>query len=152
MEKQIQVIENLLNIQEIVGKNSFNKQEIIDIETSKKDFATKEQRDTFNGIMSKITGTKKSTYYTDSVFYMVGDLVYMEQDLKTNDFYIIYNDFWEVFETKLDLDYHETKKLLRGLLEEHLKCDVSTTYWTATARWYASEEHLKYEVNTPLFS
>lgn len=133
MEKQIQVIENLLNIQDIDGKNSFNKQEIIDIvkqansiiKTSKKDFATKEQRDTFNEIMSKITVDKKSN--KDSVFYMVGDSVYMEQYLKTNDFYISYNDFWLVFETKFNLNYQEIKELLCGLLEEHLKCDVNTT-------------------------
>lgn len=160
MEKQIQVIENLLNIQEIVGKNSFNKQEIIDIvkqadsilsvidnETIKKDLATKEQCDTFNEIMSKITGTKKSSKYPDSVFHMVGDSIYMEQDLKTNIFYIKYYDFWSVFETKFELKYQEIKELLRGLLEHHLKCEVNTTVTDGMSMSRLLERHLKCEVN-----
>jgi hypothetical protein len=75
--------------------------------------------------MSQITETKKSDNYPDSVYYMKGDCTYMERDLKTDDFYIRYNDFWKVFETIFNLNYKEISELLGGLLEEHLNCKVN---------------------------
>lgn len=160
METEIKIVEHLLEIQELVGKRSFTKIEIIDIIKQvdtivynnsehmcdiKKDFASKEPYETFLNIMSKITGTKKSDKFPDSVFYMVGDSVYMQQDIKTNDFYIRYNDFWRVFETKHDLKYLEIKELLCGLLEEHLKCKVNTSGDVLFHCTSILEEHLKYK-------
>lgn len=136
MEKNLQIVLNLLNNQELLGKESLTINEVkeiinnvdkITITDSKKDFATKEQREVFNDIMSKVTCLKKLDEYTDSIFYIINDSVYMEQDLKTDNFYIRYGDFWEVFETKFDLNYEEIKELLRGLLEERLICKVNTT-------------------------
>ena len=92
-----------------------------------KDFCTKEQRDTFNEIMSKFTGTKKTKYQENSEFYVVGDSIYIEHNLKTHNFYIRYEGFWSVFESKFNLNYIETSELLRGLLKEYLKCEVNTT-------------------------
>lgn len=147
MEKQLKVIENLLNIQEIVGKNSFNKQEIIDIikqansmisvvdiKTSKKDFATKEQREVFLDIMSKITGTKKSDEYPDSTFYMVGDDVYMEYVLNSGTFYIKHYNFWQVFESKFNLNYQEISELLSVLLEDELRYKTNNTHYVTYLR------------------
>lgn len=147
METEIKIVEHLLEIQELVGKDSFTKNEIINILKqaklivsnqykkeenydvgSKSDFCTNEQRDTFNEIMSKITETKKIDKYPDFVFYMVGDYIYMEHDLKNNDFYIRYTNFWSVFESNFNLNYKVISELLRGLLEEHLKCEYTTCY------------------------
>ena len=152
MEKQLQVIENLLNIQEIVGKNSFNKQEIIDIvkqadsilsdinnEISKKDFATKEQRDTFNDIRinhikqtymdiaNKITDIKKLDKYPNYVFYMVDNIVFMKHDLISDIVYIRYWEFWELFEKRFNLNYNQISLLLKSFLQVNLDCHVNST-------------------------
>lgn len=98
-------------------KETTYKEEIIE-----KDFATKYQREVFLDILNKVTCLKKLDEYTDSVFYIINDSIYMEQDLKTDNFYIRYNGFWSVFETKFNLNCQEISNLLHGLLEEYLKC------------------------------
>ena len=147
MENLIKIINNRLDEQSLIGKEYLSINEIktileqvndlvskkVSIETNviseaKKDFATKEQREVFNEIVSKFTGTIKIDKYPDSVFYMVGDSVFMEQNLKTNNFNIRYSSFWAVFETNFNLNYYEISELLRGLLEQHLKCDVNITF------------------------
>ena len=140
MENLIEIINNRLDEQSLLGKEYLSINEIknileqvnnlvsqSEIIEANKDFCTKEQRDTFNEIVSKFTGTKEIDEYPDSVFYMVDDYVYMELDLETNIFYIRYDNFWRVFETKFGLDYQEIKELLCGLLEEHHKYEVNTT-------------------------
>lgn len=127
-------------------KETSHKEEIIE-----KDFATKEQRETFNEIMSKVTCLKKSDKYPDCVFYMVGDSVYMEHDLKTHIFYIRYNNFWRVFRTEFNLNHQEIGELLRCLLEEHLNCEVNTIDTDTLLGAAVLEEHLKCEVNTSTF-
>jgi hypothetical protein len=161
MENLIKIINNRLDEQSLLGKESLTIDEfktileqvnnlVSNVETTEvmKDFCTEEQRETFNEIVNKITGTKKSYKHPNSVFYMVGDSVYMEQDLKTNDFYIRYYGFWRVFETKFDLNYYEISELLRGLLEHHLKCEVNTTRWSSWIAIKLLEHHLKCEVKT----
>ena len=144
MENLIKIINGRLDEQSLLGKEYLSSNEIKNILEQvndlvyqaknvdiKKDFCTKEQRKTFNDIVSKFTGTKKYDKYPDSVFYMVGDSIYMEQNLKTNDLYIRYNDFWLVFETKFNLNYQEITDLLHGLLEEYQNCKVNTTCLSA---------------------
>ena len=156
MENLIKIINNRLDEQSLLGKEYLSISEIknileqvnnllsnVETNENKKDFCTKEQRDTFNEIMSKITGTKNSDEYTDSVFYMVGDSVYMEQELKTDNFYIRYDDFWSVFKTKFNLNYQEISQLLRGLLEQHLNCKVNTTSYVFFRHQLRLEQHLK---------
>ena len=143
MENLIKIINGRLDEQSLLGKDSLtinefknileqvndlvSKVETNETKETKKDFCTKEQREAFNEIVSKFTETKKSDKYPDSVFYMVDDSVYMERDLKTDNFYIRYYDFWLVFERKFKLNYQEISGLLRGLLEEYLNCNVNTT-------------------------
>jgi hypothetical protein len=151
METSLQLFNNLLSNYKLIGRESLTMVEIDNILSQvnvlvnsssvkenadiEKDFATKEQREVFLDIMSKITCTKTDNSYPDSIFYMDNDSVYMEQDLKTNDFYIRYYGFWRVFETKFDLNYYEISELLRGLLEHHLKCEVNTTWNNNGNEW-----------------
>ena len=104
----------------------------------------------FKSIMSKITGTKKIDNYPYYVYHMVGDKIYIEQDLKNNNFYIRSEDFWSVFETKFNLNYQETSELLRDMLEEYLKCKVNTTLRNYKTNHKKLEEHLKCKVNTTI--
>jgi hypothetical protein len=140
MENLIKIINGRLDEQSLLGKENLSINEFRNIleqvnnlvsivETTEvmKDFCTEEQRETFSEIMSKITGTKKDDKYPDSIFYMVDDSIYMEQDLKTDNFYIRYKDFWSVFETISDLNSKEISELLSGLLAQHLNCKVNTT-------------------------
>lgn len=140
MEKPIQIVLNLLNNQEILGKEYLSISEIkeilydvdkmfnVNIEKDiENDFATKEQRDTFNDIMNKITVNKIHKENPVNVYYMVGNSIYVVQDTITGDVYIRYSDFWEVFETKFKLNYKEIRELIQRLLEEHFKCNINTT-------------------------
>lgn len=121
-EAIIKVIDNII-------LETSPKEEVIE-----KDFATKEQRDTFNDIMSKITGTKKSDEYPDSTFYMVGDDVYMEYVLNSGTFYIKHNNFWQVFESKFNLNYQEISELLSVLLEYELRYKTNITHYVTYLR------------------
>lgn len=164
MENLIKIINGRLDEQSLLGKDSLtineiknileqvnvlvSKVESIDTKETEKDFCTKEQREAFNEIVSKFTETKKSDKYPDSVFYMVGDYVYMERNSKTNNFYIRYCDFWAFFETKFNLNYQEISGLLQGLLKHHLNCEVNTTFIEGELSTSVLEEHLNYNVNS----
>jgi hypothetical protein len=127
--------------------NSTNVKEEIVKEEIKKDFATKEQRDAFNEIISQFTGTKRLDDYSNSVFYMVGENVFIERNLKFGNFDIRYSNFWEVFKSKFGLSYQEISDLLRGLLEEHFKCKVNTTWQIFWLKEIMLDEHFKCKVN-----
>jgi hypothetical protein len=72
--------------------------------------------------------TKVSDDYPDSIFYMIDDKLYMEQDKKTKYIWIRYDGFWSVFESKFGYKREETRELLRGMLESHLKSKGYTVY------------------------
>lgn len=139
MEKPIQIALNILNNQEILGKESLTINEVremlydvdkmfnVSIETDiKKDFATKEQRDVFNDIMSRITHTHKSINYPDSIFFMVAGNFYIEHNTKMNIVYLSYT-FFNIFKSKFDIYYEETCKILSSLIEKHHLFDIDPT-------------------------
>lgn len=158
METEIKIVEHLLEIQELVGKRSFTKIEIIDIIKQvdtivynnsehmcdiKKDFASKEPYETFLNIMSKITETKTTDKYPCWVFYMVGDLNYIQHNKKYDDFHIRNIGFWEVFEKEYNLKYQVIKELLHSLLEEHLNCKIDSIYKLLDVSCKEVEEEFK---------
>lgn len=93
---------------------------------TKSDFATKEQLDTFNEIMNRMTYEPINFSHPNSVFYFVDGSIWMEQILNNNTFYIRYKDFWEVFESKFNLNYQEISKLLSLLIGKNLHFNITT--------------------------
>jgi hypothetical protein len=96
--------------------------------------------------------TKLSDDYPDSIFYMIDDKVYMKQDKKTKNIWIRYEDFWSVFESKFGYKREETRELLRGMLEKHLKLKEYTPLSTAVSILSTLERHLKLKGYTPEIS
>ena len=78
---------------------------------------------------------------------MVGENVFIERNLKFGNFDIRYSNFWEVFKSKFGLSYQEISDLLRGLLEEHFKCKVNTTWQIFWLKEIMLDEHFKCKVN-----
>lgn len=139
MEKPLRIALNILNNQVILGKESLTINEVremlydvdkmfnVSIETdTKKDFATKEQREVFNDIMSRITHTHKSINYPDSIFFMVAGNFYIEHNTKMNIVYLSYT-FFNIFKSKFDIYYEETCKILSSLIEKHHLFDIDPT-------------------------
>ena len=160
MENNLQIVLNLLNNQELLGNQSLKIKEVkellYDVDSMlnnkeeieiKNNFATKEQREVFNEIMSKISEIKKSVDYPDSIFYMIGDKVYMERNLKTDIFYIKYSNFWSIFETRFKLNDNEISDLLRCLLEEHSKIKINSTVIFCPFKVYRLEDYFKCNIN-----
>ena len=85
-----------------------------------------EMEEFFLSIFKKLT-TKKSDKYPNSIFFMDGEKCFAEQDNKNKYFWIRYEDFWQVFETKFNMNYKETQAFLNGMLEKHLKLEGFTT-------------------------
>jgi hypothetical protein len=52
----------------------------------------------------------------------------MKQDKRTKNIFIRYDAFWLVFESEFGYNFQETRELLRGVLERHLKLKGYTPY------------------------
>jgi hypothetical protein len=74
---------------------------------------------------------------------------YMEQDFKNGLLWCEYNRVCSFFRTKKCMEIPETQVFIQSMVEEHLKCKVSTPAERdpVGARWV--EEHLKCKVSTP---
>jgi hypothetical protein len=81
----------------------------------------------FRELISKFE-IKLSDDYPNSIFYMIDDKFYMEQDKKTKEIWIRYDDFCSVFQSKFGYNHQETIVLLKGMLERHLKLKGYTPY------------------------
>lgn len=147
MENLIEIINNRLDEQSLLGKEYLSINEIKNIleqvndlvsqseiieanKTKRYNVIKKQSSDVFNDIMSKISGTKKDDRYPNYLFYMIGDIVYMERDLETNIFYIRYDNFWTFFQFNLNMMHQDIQEMLRVLLEEYFNCEVKKVHYS----------------------
>jgi hypothetical protein len=79
-----------------------------------------------------------------------GNRYYMEQDFKNGWLRCDWDRVWTFFRFKKGMEVPETKVFIRGMVEEHLKCKVSTPRFTGESEEQEVEEHLKCKVNTTL--
>jgi hypothetical protein len=98
----------------------------------------------FRELVSKFE-IKLSGDYPDSIFYMIDDEIYMRQYKKTKDIWIRHEDFWSVFQSKFGYNYQETRELLRGMLERHLKIEGYTAFVLDMITVQGLERYLKLE-------
>ena len=80
---------------------------------------------------------KESKDYPNRIFYMKGESVLIDYNLKTKYAWINYELIWSIFESKFSLNYQEVKELMRGLLETHLKLEGTTVLFKySTTNYY----------------
>jgi hypothetical protein len=104
---------------------------------TKTENVTKEHNNTFNEIMSRMSVPKKLIRKPESKFYMIDGVIFLEHDLRYNDFYIRFDGFWGVFVSKFNLNPSEMRDLMRYILKHYFNCDVRTC-------GYASQDYLYY--------
>ena len=59
--------------------------------------------------------------YKNSVFYKFENKIIFEYNEKNGDFWIDYDEIWEIFESKYGLNYQQIRTLIKGMLEKHYK-------------------------------
>ena len=74
---------------------------------------------------------------------------YMQQDFKNGYLRCDWDRIWIFFTIKKSMKVPETRDFIRGMVEEHLKCKVSTPEWIPLIGEQGVEEHLKCKVSTP---
>jgi hypothetical protein len=102
----------------------------------------------FRELVSKFE-IKLSDDYPDSIFYLIGDKIYMQQVKKRKNIFIRYEDFWSVFESKFGYNFQESRELLKGMLERHLKLKGYTPSFFVVGYFALLEKHLKLKGYTP---
>lgn len=81
----------------------------------------------FKSVMDRITEIKISDDYPNLKTYSIDGKNYLHHNIKMNEFYLNYNNFWILFESKFNLNYLEIQELTKSLLEDYLNCVVTTT-------------------------
>ena len=69
---------------------------------------------------------KVSDKYPDYIFFVKGDEILFQQDVKNKYFYVRYNLIWSIFESKYGLNYAETQAFIKDRLETHIKLEGYT--------------------------
>jgi hypothetical protein len=105
----------------------------------------------FRELVSKFE-IKLSGDYPNSIFYMIDDKIYMDQDKKTKLIWIRYDGFWSVFVSEFGYNWQETKELLKGMLERYLKIEGYTPKEDYITYIKMLERYLKIEGYTPFSS
>ncbi len=86
----------------------------------------------------------------NSIFYMKEDGRYvLEQDIKDINLYIRYENFWSVLFNKYSLEYTDIQILLKFMVEEAFKKELSTPYFKFSVSNFLVEEAFKKELSTP---
>ena len=73
-------------------------------------------------ILNKVKPKVDEEKYPNNIFYFIEEQLYIQQDLKNRTFWVRYDNFWSIFETKYNLKTQEIQVFLNHLLEEHFKC------------------------------
>jgi hypothetical protein len=60
------------------------------------------------------------------IIYHKGTDFYMEQDFKNGWLWCSLDRIWSFFQIKKGMEYTETQDFIQSMVEEHLKCKVST--------------------------
>ena len=71
------------------------------------------------------------------------------QDAKNDNFWCVYNRYWELFESKFHLKYTEIQAITKYLVEDALKREVDTPNGANIRYDDQVEDALKREVDTP---
>ncbi len=107
--------------------------------------------DLFSKITSGIEIINCNVYNSDEselIYHKDGQWMFY-QDCKNEKFWAHYKGYWEIFESNFNLKYEEIQAITKLLLEEALKREVSTPFFTVNSYLFRLEEALKREVSTP---
>jgi len=85
----------------------------------------------------------------EAIILHKGTDFYMEQDFKNGCLECEWDRVWTFFRFKKGMEVPETKVFIRGMVEEHLKCKVSTLILLIDNAPDRVEKHLKCKVNRP---
>jgi hypothetical protein len=78
-----------------------------------------------------------------------GTEYYMEQEFKNGWLDCHFTRVWSFFRTTKGMGFNETRDFIRGMVEEHLKCNVSSLTLAAFDGKEQVEEHLNCQGLTP---
>ena len=85
-----------------------------------------------------------------TIIFHKGTDFYMEQDFKNDRLRCEWDRVWSFFRTKKGMEVPETQDFIQSMVEEHLKCKVSTPHIRKGFVVRKVEEHLKCKVKTTL--
>jgi hypothetical protein len=88
---------------------------------------------------------KYTDEYTDVVFYVKNDDIFMELEIKDGDLWVDYDNIWSIFEKKYKYNYLEIRELITHLMWKHLKLKDVTPNWQSAGRTARMWKHLKLE-------
>jgi hypothetical protein len=109
----------------------------------------KEYYDFITGLWRDMEISVVDNYKVQSIILHKGDMFYMEQDFKNDGLRCDWDRIWSFFQFKKGLEVPETKDFIQSMVEEHLKCKVSTPDWLRYILVDRVEEHLKCTALTP---
>jgi signal peptidase I len=69
-----------------------------------------------------------SERYTDYLIGKKGDIIYLNYDKENHILYYDFYEIYEILESKYHLNELEANKLVSGMVSEHFKLKVDTTY------------------------
>jgi hypothetical protein len=102
------------DIQHYIQNNNLNE----GLNLPKKDLNTPEKW--FKDLLRQME-PRKFEKRQNSIFYIIDNDVYMEQDLKTGYLWVNYNKIWSIFDSEFDIGYGQIQDLIKGMVEEHFK-------------------------------
>ncbi len=95
--------------------------------------------------------TFEMSEYADWLFFMNSEnLNILQFETKKRILYVRYSNFWEVLETKYNLEYSDIQPFIQSLVEEAYKIKVETTAWVTLTALTVVEEAYKIKVETTI--
>lgn len=72
-------------------------------------------------LLSEMTIKQDPEYYPNSLFFLLGDEIYMEQNKKHNNLWVNYDKLWSILESNFNLNNQEINDLIKLQVEKHFK-------------------------------
>ena len=126
MDRTSQIFCNLINELENQDKDNLSFKEIRDVLNESNIISYKPVYDKFEHLINKITGTKISNEYKDSVFYMSNDILFFEHNTISNKVFVNETSFYCYFYDENEEEYDDNMYYVRNLLSKFLQCEIET--------------------------
>ena len=112
----------------------------------------KEFNDFITGLWEDMETSEINIHNEQAIIFHKGTVFYMEQDFNNGWLRCDHGRVWSFFRFKKCMNVPETQDFIQSMVEEHLKCKVSTPHYKYWHDFAEVEEHLKCKVpNTVKF-
>jgi len=82
----------------------------------------------FKDLLNQMDTYDKLQQYPDSIFFHINKEIYMEYNKNAKILYYDENKTDSVLESKFGLNYTQIKELVKGMVKEHYKLEIYTTF------------------------